>query len=59
MESSDNDGVHRLEGVNESKGGLIIRKKNPDKDVFKKPEVKASLLGLDKLAGKLILTFQS
>lgn len=41
----DDDGVHRLDGTSEEKGGLIIKKKTPS---FKVPQ--PSLLGLDKLA---------
>lgn len=41
----DDDGVHRLEGVSNQAGGLIVKKKPP---TFKVPQ--ASLLGLDKLA---------
>lgn len=43
MDSEDN--VHRLEGINEQKGGLIIKKTPP---TFKVPQ--PSLLGLDRLA---------
>lgn len=39
------DGVHRLEGLSDQKGGLIVKKKVP---TFKVPQ--PSLLGLDKLA---------
>lgn len=39
-----------LEGITESKGGLIIKRKSDDSsNIFKEPP-KASLLGLDKLA---------
>lgn len=38
----------RLEGSQDEIGGLIIKKKKDDKDVFKKPMV--SVLGLQKLA---------
>lgn len=44
MEEEEN-GVHRLEGLSEQKGGLIVKKKQP---TFKVPQ--PSLLGLDKLA---------
>ena len=47
--------LHRLEGVDEDKavGGLIIKKKKPaENHVFKKPEIRASKLGLDKLASQ-------
>lgn len=43
----EEDGVHRLEGSSEQKGGLIVKKKTP---TFKIPQ--PSLLGLDKLAEK-------
>ncbi|XP_054167485.1 pre-mRNA-splicing factor ATP-dependent RNA helicase PRP16-like [Oppia nitens] len=49
--SFDVTNIDRLEGSDEVKGGLIIKKKTPnnnDEFVFKKPGV--SLLGLDKLA---------
>lgn len=41
----DDDGIHRLEGISDQKGGLIVKKKQP---TFKVPQ--PSLLGLDKLA---------
>lgn len=41
----DDDNLHRLEGSNDQKGGLIVKKKTP---TFKIPQ--PSLLGLDKLA---------
>lgn len=41
----DDDNLHRLEGSDDQKGGLIIKKKAP---TFKIPQ--PSLLGLDKLA---------
>lgn len=41
----DDDSLHRLEGISEQKGGLILKKKPP---TFKVPQ--PSLLGLDKLA---------
>lgn len=41
----DEDGVHRLEGISNEKGGLIVKKKPA---TFKVPQT--SLLGLDKLA---------
>lgn len=43
----EEDGVHRLEGISDQKGGLIVKKKPP---TFKVPQT--SLLGLDKLAEK-------
>lgn len=43
--------IYKLEGVQEQKGGLIIKKKTDDDQNFKKPP-KASLLGLDKLASQ-------
>lgn len=51
----DEDGVYRLEAPSAQKGGLIIKKKNDgdSKSTFKVPEVKKSLLGLDRLAGRL------
>lgn len=39
------ENVHRLEGINDQKGGLIVKKKPP---TFKVPQ--PSLLGLDRLA---------
>lgn len=45
MEKEEN--VHRLEGVQEQKGGLIIKKKTP---TFKVPQ--PSILGLDRLAAE-------
>lgn len=47
MEEEEQDGVHRLEGVSDQKGGLIVNKKQP---TFKVPQ--ASILGLDKLAAQ-------
>ncbi|CAG0912978.1 unnamed protein product [Notodromas monacha] len=49
------ENVHRLEGTSGGVGGLIIRKKKGDAEgsdemTFKKPPIRASLLGLDKLA---------
>lgn len=41
----DDDSLHRLEGISDQKGGLIVKKKPP---TFKVPQ--PSLLGLDKLA---------
>nr|CAB3237896.1 pre-mRNA-splicing factor ATP-dependent RNA helicase PRP16 [Phallusia mammillata] len=49
----DEESIHRLEGTDPTNvvGGLVIKKKKPtDGPVFKKPEIKESLLGLDKLA---------
>ncbi|KYB28330.1 Pre-mRNA-splicing factor ATP-dependent RNA helicase PRP16-like Protein [Tribolium castaneum] len=43
MESEEN--LHRLEGISDQKGGLIVKKKPP---TFKVPQ--PSLLGLDRLA---------
>jgi len=57
----DDESVYRLEGSNsEQKGGLIIKKKvkkELEDDDFKVPQLPAggSLLGLDKLAGKIDL----
>lgn len=45
MEKEDN--LHRLEGIEDKKGGLVIKKKNPE---FKVPQ--PSLLGLDRLAAE-------
>ena len=47
-------GVFKLEGSKEEEGGLIIKKKPApiENFEFKVPAAKASLLGLDKLAGK-------
>lgn len=58
----EHDLIHRLEGVSDNApGGLEIRKKPSvvDGPVFKKPQVKSSLLGLDTLAASKvnILTF--
>lgn len=49
----EDDGVYRLEAPSVQRGGLIIKKKNQDgnSSSFKVPEVKKSLLGLDRLAG--------
>ena len=49
----DDESIHRLEGIGDNVvGGLIIKKKPAvtDGPVFKKPESKQSLLGLDRLA---------
>jgi pre-mRNA-splicing factor ATP-dependent RNA helicase DHX38/PRP16 len=43
MENDEN--LHRLEGITDQKGGLIVKKKTP---TFKVPQ--PSLLGLDRLA---------
>lgn len=53
MESEDEDGVHRLEGSTNEKGGLIIKKKPAAGANFEFKVPKTSLLGLDKLAGIL------
>lgn len=46
--AEEEDGLNRLEGISETTGGLMIRKKKDDnKDAFKHPG--HSLLGLDKL----------
>ena len=42
--------VEFLDGSGATTGGLIIRKKKSDKD-DQKPVIRASALGLDKLAG--------
>jgi len=47
MMSDEEEGLHRLEGSSEIKGGLIIKKKT---DTSKPRVAKPSLLGLDKLA---------
>lgn len=52
MECEDEDGVHRLEGSANEKGGLIIKKKPAAGANFEFKVPKTSLLGLDKLAGK-------
>lgn len=54
-EMDDDDGVYRLAAPVAQQGGLIIKKKSQDGDSsrFKVPAVKKSLLGLDRLAGKL------
>ena len=64
IESNDfedySGGIHRLEGISsDTVGGLIIKKKSAvtDGPVFKKPEVKPSLLGLDKLAASKVLLY--
>ena len=47
--------VHRLEGISNQTGGLIVKKKksNPDADhSFKVPAPRSSLLGLDVLAAE-------
>lgn len=53
MECEDEDGVHRLEGSTNEKGGLIIKKKPAAGANFEFKVPKTSLLGLDKLAGRL------
>lgn len=45
---SEDDGVYRLEGTKDTKGGLIVKKKQ--KSMFKVPQ--PSLLGLDRLAAQ-------
>lgn len=52
MECEDEDGVHRLEGSANEKGGLILKKKPAAGANFEFKVPKTSLLGLDKLAGK-------
>ena len=48
---------HRLDGIDENDfvGGLIIKKKQSSDEphVFKKPEIKSSILGLDRLADEV------
>ncbi|XP_055930995.1 pre-mRNA-splicing factor ATP-dependent RNA helicase PRP16-like [Argiope bruennichi] len=44
--------IHRLEGIDNQVGGLIIKKKSDDDALFKVPAPKKSLLGLDVLAEK-------
>lgn len=47
MADDEDDGVHRLEGISEVQGGLIIKKKSTTPNIS---TPRASLLGLDKLA---------
>ena len=50
------EGLHRLEGSSGGMGGLVVRKKDsnkektPNHDSSFKPLIKGSILGLDKLA---------
>ncbi|XP_054725023.1 pre-mRNA-splicing factor ATP-dependent RNA helicase PRP16-like [Uloborus diversus] len=44
--------IHRLEGSGNQVGGLIIKKKTNNDELFKVPAPKISLLGLDVLAEK-------
>jgi hypothetical protein len=54
MDCDDDSYLYRLEGSKNERGGLIIMKKPPgDSGVFKTPAPKKSILGLDKLAGKV------
>ncbi|XP_035229076.1 pre-mRNA-splicing factor ATP-dependent RNA helicase PRP16-like [Stegodyphus dumicola] len=50
MNSEISSSLHRLEGITNQKGGLIIKKKTSDDNLFKIPAPKKSLLGLDVLA---------
>lgn len=54
MDNDDDEGVYRLEGVEEKQGGLIIKKKPEPQGSFQFKVPKASLLGLDRLAGNFI-----
>lgn len=47
----DDDGVYRLEGSQQEKGGLVIKKKPVAGANFQFKVPQTSLLGLDKLAG--------
>lgn len=47
----DDDGVYRLEGSQNEKGGLILKKKPVDGANFQFKVPQTSLLGLDRLAG--------
>lgn len=47
----DDEGIYRLEGAKEEKGGLIIKKKPVQGSNIEFKVPKTSLLGLDKLAG--------
>lgn len=49
---NDEEGVYRLEGTQDEKGGLIIKKKPVPNESFEFKVPKTSLLGLDRLAGK-------
>ena len=55
LDPNDDASIHRLEGSSgEQKGGLVIMKKGPssgaEQHVFKAPEMRGSMLGLDRLA---------
>ncbi|XP_022094525.1 pre-mRNA-splicing factor ATP-dependent RNA helicase PRP16-like [Acanthaster planci] len=54
MMSHGDESIHRLEGSSDQVGGLIIKKKTTakedDKNSFKLPQHRSSLLGLDRLA---------
>lgn len=50
MEVEDDEGVYRLEGVEERQGGLIIKKKPDPQGSFQFKVPQTSLLGLDRLA---------
>ena len=55
--TSEDKFVHRLEGISDDAvGGLVIKKKSSVSNgpIFKKPEAKPSLLGLDKLAAEKV-----
>ncbi|XP_030831282.1 pre-mRNA-splicing factor ATP-dependent RNA helicase PRP16 [Strongylocentrotus purpuratus] len=47
------DSIHRLEGLSNQVGGLIVKKKKSDSDQdFKAPPTRSSVLGLDVLAAE-------
>ena len=54
MDVEDDEGVYRLEPVEEKQGGLIIKKKPEPQAAFQFKVPQTSLLGLDRLAGKVI-----
>lgn len=50
MSEEDDPSLHRLEASAPATGGLVVKKKESDADIFKVP--KPSLLGLDRLAAQ-------